>query len=766
MIFIIPAHVCSYEYSWNFTLVDSDGDSGKYCSLSYNPLTGYPGISYMESGSSSLRFAWYNGSIWNKNALISDNSLYSSLAFNSSGNPCIVFFSELPFKEVRFIKALNTEWGNSESWNESLVGSLGIKTSFPSLVFNNSDIPLISYTGPGEELFFAYANDESWHGEEVWGSDCKVYTSAAVNPVSGLPAIAYLRGAPDGRLRFTEFDGTSWKFPVTPHNSDGYGLSCSLAFNSSGYPGISYIQKTTGILWYAWYDGISWKKTCVDGTVGKYSAVPYTKLAYNKSGCPGISYYDGRNGLPGDLKFAFCDLNNPSAWQKEIVYSESDSGLYNALSFDPATDLPVVAFYREDAGDLYFGIKGAKPEADFSSSVSYNDENMTVLFSDSTSSQSPVTGWHWNFGDGYESYTGTPPIHEYPTSGTYPVTLNVSNIFGTSEITKNIDVNTYSDFAAVNVSGFAPLCVNFTDKSRGEPLFWNWSFGDGEFLNTTIISQKNASHIYESAGNYTVSLLTGRNGLINTTTRGNMVTVYSNPSEQYPAAQNTGGSLSHSGNSGNTKTSTGSAYNIKAGETVTFEMDKGAVKMLSAIFSDDTPKAMFTVERMSERGDLFRPPNLPVYEYGEIRVYWATQSSVMASAVSFDVSRRWLEENSLSKDGVGFLLYNTDTESWIHTSVIYDGENSGFHSYSAEIPFYSYFAITSEGGAEQIDKDSIKPDLKTQIPSESYLTQTVPKSPENSEEGSGFEKIFEPDYIIASFAAFLSLAVVRIRCRK
>ncbi|HSG99197.1 MAG TPA: PKD domain-containing protein [candidate division Zixibacteria bacterium] len=50
-------------------------------------------------------------------------------------------------------------------------------------------------------------------------------------------------------------------------------------------------------------------------------------------------------------------------------------------------------------------------------------------------------------------------------------------------------------------SGCVPMTVNFVDKSDGPRDGWVWSFGDGDSAST-----QDASHIYDSAGVYTVSL--------------------------------------------------------------------------------------------------------------------------------------------------------------------------------------------------------------------------------------------------------------------
>jgi hypothetical protein len=58
-----------------------------------------------------------------------------------------------------------------------------------------------------------------------------------------------------------------------------------------------------------------------------------------------------------------------------------------------------------------------------------------------------------------------------------------------------------ADFAASPAQGIAPLGVTFTDLSTGDVTRWHWDFGDGQFSN-----ESEPTHIYTSAGDYTVSL--------------------------------------------------------------------------------------------------------------------------------------------------------------------------------------------------------------------------------------------------------------------
>jgi parallel beta-helix repeat protein len=71
-------------------------------------------------------------------------------------------------------------------------------------------------------------------------------------------------------------------------------------------------------------------------------------------------------------------------------------------------------------------------------------------------------------------------------------------------LTKNIVLNPLiADFNTNTSAGAAPLAVQFTDMSTGDtPTMWNWSFGDGSWFNSTLSSERNATHVYTITGNY------------------------------------------------------------------------------------------------------------------------------------------------------------------------------------------------------------------------------------------------------------------------
>lgn len=147
--------------------------------------------------------------------------------------------------------------------------------------------------------------------------------------------------------------------------------------------------------------------------------------------------------------------------------------------------------------------------ADFDTDVASGDPPLTVEFTD-ISEGTPIA-WLWNFGDGSATTTTQNPTHEFTESGTYNVTLTVTDANGnTSSVTHTIVVNDEppppddvltAEFSFDPAGGDAALAVDFTDETVGTPTVWYWTFGDGSYS-----TEQNPSHTFSLPGVYTIVL--------------------------------------------------------------------------------------------------------------------------------------------------------------------------------------------------------------------------------------------------------------------
>jgi PGF-pre-PGF domain-containing protein len=103
-----------------------------------------------------------------------------------------------------------------------------------------------------------------------------------------------------------------------------------------------------------------------------------------------------------------------------------------------------------------------------------------------------------------------------------------------------------SGFTGSPTSGNAPLTVAFTDLSNNTPTNWDWNFGSWSAADGGVSTLQAPSHIYTSAGTYTVSL-NARNAYGGDTfTRTGYITVTAAPVTTSPTAVPGGGSTAGS----------------------------------------------------------------------------------------------------------------------------------------------------------------------------------------------------------------------------
>lgn len=134
----------------------------------------------------------------------------------------------------------------------------------------------------------------------------------------------------------------------------------------------------------------------------------------------------------------------------------------------------------------------------------------------------------WNFGDGGAAYSAN-PIHTYGGTGTYNVSVTVSDTFGCSgvcnmPVTIIIPPYVYADFSSVITQDCGSSTVNFTDITVGNPTTWYWDFGDGGTSNV-----QNPTYTFQNPGVFNVTLAAGNGVFTDTITYPNHVVVIPNP---------------------------------------------------------------------------------------------------------------------------------------------------------------------------------------------------------------------------------------------
>ncbi len=163
---------------------------------------------------------------------------------------------------------------------------------------------------------------------------------------------------------------------------------------------------------------------------------------------------------------------------------------------------------NEQEIDLIFPVFDP-PEAKFIRSNNFCISNEILFTDQSIDNGSPITAWHWDFGDTKTSNEQNPK-HIYQNPGSYTIKLKVENETSCEGIVHSILI----EIKALPVAKFSlskPECDNpnivFTDRStsvQGRIVKWNWDFGDGNAAQKADASPFN--YRYNAGGIYQVSL--------------------------------------------------------------------------------------------------------------------------------------------------------------------------------------------------------------------------------------------------------------------
>jgi PKD repeat protein len=248
---------------------------------------------------------------------------------------------------------------------------------------------------------------------------------------------------------------------------------------------------------------------------GKYGTLPMGFEVLPPAAIPNFTAAPTYGTVPLTVQFTDTSLNNPEfyGWNfgdgtivvggpgtdaQNPVHTYNEVGTYNVSLLVKNKGAPEGNLLRKD----YLIVVVRTPVANFTGAPTYGNAPLVVQFEDH--SQGDPQSWVWNFGDGSTSRSQN-PYHLYTKPGVYTVTLTVSNRAGGDSMTKTDYITVRSlplaDFTANRTSGTAPMTVQFTDTSKGNPVSWAWSFGDG-----TTSTEQNPVHTYSAIGTYSVQL--------------------------------------------------------------------------------------------------------------------------------------------------------------------------------------------------------------------------------------------------------------------
>ncbi len=245
-----------------------------------------------------------------------------------------------------------------------------------------------------------------------------------------------------------------------------------------------------------------------------FSATQYASAGYSFK-----AHYDE----PNSIRTYYQYKDGEAPYYKTYGGDRNRWGDYSAACVDPTNDIDFWALQEfamipqgsDTWGTWWAMMKPAfSPVADFEANETTIPTGESINFTDLTAG---VPGqWQWTFEGGVPSSSTeqNPQNIVYPSEGVFAVTLTVSNVLGTDEITKEGYITVSS--AILPEVGFSAdkekVCVgevvHFTDESLYSPISWEWQFDPSTvtFVNGTDQFSRNPEVEFDEAQTYTVTL--------------------------------------------------------------------------------------------------------------------------------------------------------------------------------------------------------------------------------------------------------------------
>ena len=335
--------------SWQVSTVSEDIRYYPFASVAFGPDS-VPHVAYRNNVTRSILHSSRSGGTWNTEKVGPSAGTFStSVAISPGGNPSVSFGDGLYFGNLMFAS------GNAGSWEGSVVahGSMADAGQFSSLAFDRQGVPHIAYNDgqifgslyyaslngtTGEWAFSLIDDDGAYTGDAGYSSSLKI-------DAGGHPHVAYISDDPWGLRYATSQDGTNWT--VTKLDELGHMdyfsrtyTGPSLAFDSRGYPHISYYNQTTtdeaqGLMYLSW-NGTGWDREIVAMSANRDFT---TSLAIDSRDVPHIAYSDVANGA-----LIYATRSPSGEWSTQTVVLGTHLIRMPFLALSPAGS-PGIAYY-------------------------------------------------------------------------------------------------------------------------------------------------------------------------------------------------------------------------------------------------------------------------------------------------------------------------------------------------------------------------------------------------------------------------------------
>lgn len=344
-----------------------------------------------------------------------------------------------------------------------------------------------------------------------------------------------------GHYGYAYIDGACTSFQVTQ--------TAQLCNNSPGM-----LCAPAGYASYAWTGPglLSTTGQCVQiNQAGTYDVLctsvtgcssPLISISVNQEPAPNANFSPSNIvGCNAFVSFSNSTSHNGGAFNSYWEFGDGDT----SWQFSPSHTYPAFGTYTvtlyvfaaNGCSDTTAHVVTINPPPAPGMSYTATCEGVPAQFAGSLSGTNTNSAtWLWNFGSGATS-TLQNPTYTFPSWGSFPVSLSVTNDGCTTTITQNVSIAPAPVIAFSANSICLGSVTNFTNTSYlpgGGTLTYGWDFnGDGNVDNTA----QNPGHTFPAQGTFNVSLTaTSVAGCVSADT--NIVTVYGLPSASFTTQDN------------------------------------------------------------------------------------------------------------------------------------------------------------------------------------------------------------------------------------
>ncbi|MEW6573798.1 MAG: Ig-like domain-containing protein [Bacillota bacterium] len=260
--------------------------------------------------------------------------LYTSIALDVYGYPHISYFYDTS-------DDLKYTYKDASGWHTTTVDSTGSVGTNTSIEMNSDGYPCISYRDDtNTDVKYAYKDASGWHVEfaDQQATALGANQTGLAFDSSGYPHISYLNyiDSATHNLKHAWKDAGGWHAETVDTATDRPGNWSSIAVDSSDNIHVSHYTVTSGNIKYAYYNGASWSNTTVESAniIGEYSS-----LALDESGYPHISYNDRTNW---NLRYAYKDAGG---WHTETENVDAADQVGTYTSIKVKDGYPRISYY-------------------------------------------------------------------------------------------------------------------------------------------------------------------------------------------------------------------------------------------------------------------------------------------------------------------------------------------------------------------------------------------------------------------------------------